>query len=233
MEEKIGTLPYSEEFQKFLSQFLTPERMEVMEKVMNDRTRHITVAIEDVYQSHNASAIIRTCDCFGIQDVHVIENRNKYKVNPKVASGSGHWVSVIKHSAHADNTEACMNHLKEKGYQIIATTPHTNDISLYDLNIEQPVALVFGNEKKGISDAVRKHADGFLRIPMYGFSESLNISVSAAICLSVVAEKLRTMNFDWHLSEEERRLIVHEWTKYRLGSIEKYEHEFLRLQEEK
>ncbi|MCB9187900.1 MAG: RNA methyltransferase [Flavobacteriales bacterium] len=231
MKENKGTLPYSDEFQEFLAQFLTPERKEVMKTVIEERTRHITIAIEDIYQPHNASAVVRTCDCFGIQDVHIIENRNKYKVNPKVALGSGQWVNIIKHNELEHNSEACMLHLKKKGYKIIATTPHTDDISLYDLSIEEPVALIFGNEKNGITDVVRKHADGFLRIPMYGFTESFNISVSAAICLSVLAEKLRKMDFDWKLKEEEKKLIIHEWTKFRLGSIDKFEHEFKRLQE--
>lgn len=231
--EKTGTLPYSEEFQIFLEQFLTPERIEIMRRILEDRTRHFTIAIEDIYHPHNASAVVRTCDCFGIQDIHIIENRNKYKVNPKVALGSGQWVNIIKHNEGINNSAACMEDLKSRGYKVIATTPHTYDISLYDLSIDQPVALIFGNEKDGISDIVREHADGFMRIPMYGFTESFNISVSAAICLSVLTEKLRKTDLDWHLSEQEKNELIHEWTKQKVGTIEKYEHEFKRLQNEK
>lgn len=231
--ERTGTLPYSEEFQSFLEQFITPERIEIMRRILEDRTRHFTIAVEDIYHPHNASAVVRTCDCFGIQDIHIIENRNKYKVNPKVALGSGQWVNIIKHNEGINNSTACVTDLKSRGYKVIATTPHTDDMSLYDLPIDQPVALIFGNEKDGISDHVKEHADGFMRIPMYGFTESFNISVSAAICLSVLTEKLRKAEFDWHLSEQEKNELIHEWTKQKVGTIEKYEHEFKRLQKEK
>lgn len=231
--ERTGTLPYSAEFQSFLEQFLTPERIEIMRRILEDRTRHFTIAIEDIYHPHNASAVVRTCDCFGIQDIHIIENRNKYEVNPKVALGSGQWVNIIKHNEGPNNSTACVMDLKSRGYKVIATTPHTDDMSLYDLPIDQPVALIFGNEKDGISDYVKEHADGFMRIPMYGFTESFNISVSAAICLSVLTEKLRKTDFDWHLSEQEKNELIHEWTKQKVGTIEKYEHEFKRLQNEK
>ena len=224
---------YDAEFQAFLEKFLTGDRKEVMRETLDNRTRHITIAIEDIYHPHNASAVVRTCDCFGIQDVHIIENRNKYRMNPKVALGSGQWVDIIKHNKEENNSAACMEHLKAKGYRIVATTPHTDDVSLYDLNIDEPVALIFGNEKDGISDAVRAHADEFMRIPMYGFAESFNISVSAAICLSVLAEKLRQTDINWQLSEEEKKMILFEWTKEKVGTIDKYLHEFNRRQEEK
>lgn len=223
---------YDAEFQSFLEKFLTSDRKEVMNSTLDNRTRHLTIAIEDIYHPHNASAVVRTCDAFGIQDVHIIENRNKYQMNPKVALGSGQWVNIIKHNTAEYNSVSCIDHLKKKGYKIIATTPHTDDISLYDLDIEEPVALIFGNEKDGISEGVRENADGFMRIPMYGFAESFNISVSAAICLSVLTEKLRQMKIDWQLSDEEKKLILFEWTKHKVGTIDKYLHEFKRLQEE-
>ncbi len=223
-------IAYDAEFQAFLEKFLTEDRMEIMKKTLDNRTRHITIAIEDIYHPHNASAVVRTCDCFGIQDVHIIENRNKYRMNPKVALGSGQWVNIIKHKEHEHNSEACVQHLKAKGYKVIATTPHTNEVSLYDLPLDEPVALIFGNEKDGISDAVRAQADGFMKIPMYGFAESFNISVSAAICLSVLTEKLRQTTINWQLSEEEKKMILFDWTKHKVGTIEKYLHEFKRIQ---
>lgn len=229
MKDSNEAFKYSKAFNEFLFQFLTPERMEIMKQMLENRTRYLTVAIEDIYQPHNASAVIRTCDCFGIQDLHIIEKRNQYKVNPKVALGSGQWVSVVKHNESENNSAACMADLKKRGYKIIATTPHTDDMSLYDLDLDQPVALVFGNEKEGISDTVREHADGFMRIPMYGFAESFNISVSVAICLSVLSEKLRQSPINWHLTEEEKTKLIFEWTQTRLGSIEKYQHEYLRM----
>ncbi|CAG5080404.1 TrmH family RNA methyltransferase [Parvicella tangerina] len=225
-------IAYDAEFQAFLEKFLTSDRMEVMKQTLDNRTRHLTIAIEDIYHPHNASAVVRTCDAFGIQDLHIIENRNKYRMNPKVALGSGQWIDIIKHNEAEHNSAACVRHLKEKGYKVIATTPHTEDISLYDLKVDDSVALIFGNEKDGISDEVRNEVDGFMRIPMYGFAESFNISVSAAICLSVLTEKLRKTDIQWQLSEEEKKIILFEWTKHKVGTIDKYLHEFKRLQNE-
>jgi tRNA (guanosine-2'-O-)-methyltransferase len=217
---------------EFLNQFITPERIEKQEGVLAERTKYITAVIEDIYQPHNASAVIRTCDCFGIQDLHIIENQNDYRVNPKVALGSGQWVNVVKHRELENNSVACIDELKAKGYKVVATTPHTEN-SIYDLSLDQPVALVFGNEKEGISDLVKDHADELVKIPMYGFTESFNISVSAALCLSLLSEKLRTTDIDWHLSEEEKTTLMVNWAKNHLGSIDKYIFEYERIQAEK
>lgn len=217
---------------EFLNQFIMPERIEKQEAVLENRTRYITSVIEDIYQPHNASAVIRTCDCFGIQDLHIIENNNDYRVNPKVALGSGQWVNVIKHKKEENNSLACINELKSKGYKIVATTPHT-DKSIYDLNLDQPVALVFGNEKEGISDIVKDNADELVNIPMYGFTESFNISVSAALCLSLLGDKLRATDINWQLSQEEKNELMVNWAKSHLGSIDKYIFEYERIQAEK
>jgi len=217
----------SQEYYEFLGQFVTEERLALFDEVLAQRTRHITVAIEDIYQPHNASAVLRSCDCFGIQDVHIIENRNKYNINPKVALGSGKWITMHKHNELENNSVACVNDLKKRGYKVLATTPHTDDIFLDDIDINQPVALVFGNEKEGISDEVRSVADGFVRIPMYGFTESFNISVSAAVCLNVLANKIRKTDLDWGLSESEQLELKLKWLKKHLGSQEAYEKEFL------
>jgi len=217
----------SQEYYEFLGQFVTEERLALFDEVLAQRTRHITVAIEDIYQPHNASAVLRSCDCFGIQDVHIIENRNKYNINPKVALGSGKWITMHKHNELENNSVACVNDLKKRGYKVLATTPHTDDIFLDDIDLTEPVALVFGNEKEGISDEVRSVADGFVRIPMYGFTESFNISVSAAVCLNVLANKIRKTDLDWGLSESEQLELKLKWLKKHLGSQEAYEKEFL------
>ncbi|MCB9189998.1 MAG: RNA methyltransferase [Flavobacteriales bacterium] len=227
-------IPYSKEFSDFLTQFLTPERKEIMNKVLEDRTRFITVVIEDIFQPQNASAVVRTCDCFGIQDVHIIEKRNKFKINPNIDRGGGQWVNVLKYNDKSkNNTVDCITQLKQKGYKVLATSPHTNDTNLYDLDLDSPVALVFGNEKLGISEDVRQHADGLVRIPMYGFTESFNISVSAALCLSVLSEKLRKSNLNWKLTDDEKTELLFEWTKIRVGSVDKYLFEYNRMQTQK
>jgi tRNA (guanosine-2'-O-)-methyltransferase len=167
-----------------LAQYLTDQRKATIEHVLARRTRFITVALEDIYQSHNASAVVRTCECLGIQDIHIIENTTPYQLNKKVLKGSYKWVNLIRYkSREKDNSRACMDHLKSLGYRIVATDPEGN-YTLEDIPVEtQRLALFFGNEDKGVSETVLRNCDMTLRIPMTGFTESLNISVSVGICL--------------------------------------------------
>jgi tRNA (guanosine-2'-O-)-methyltransferase len=198
---------------EFLASFITEHKRDLIETVLAQRTKFITVVLEDIYQPQNASAVVRTADCFGIQEVHVIEGRNTYDPNPQVLQGSGKWVDIIKHNGAANNTAACFTKLKEQGYRLIGTTPHREGISLPDFNISQPVALVFGTEETGLSDYALEHVDDFLRIPMYGFTESFNLSVSAAICLSQLTSNLYKSDLNWELSEETRSDLRLAWYK--------------------
>lgn len=211
----------------FLSQYVTPKRMQFFEKVVNERTRHAKIVIEDLYQPHNISAVLRSCDCFGVQDVHVIENRNEYIENPEVAMGSAKWLNIYRHSESDNNTTNTLRELKAEGYRIIATTPHTDDVVLNDFDVTKgKFALVFGNEKEGITDDVRAMADEFVRIPMYGFTESFNISVSAALCLQYVANAIRETKVDWHLSPEEKNEIVLKWLRQNIKNSHLLEERF-------
>lgn len=198
-----------------------------MDKVLEERTRHLTVAIEDVYQPHNASAVVRTCDCLGIQDLHIIENRNKYQVNPDVTLGSSKWVDIIKYNTPGvSNTRSCIETLKSKGYQVIATTPHHKDVNLDELNTEQKTALIFGNEKEGLSREAIEMADGFVKIPMVGFTESLNISVCAAISIHHLTYKLKKSAIDWRLTREEKQEIKLKWIRRIIKRSDLLEQEF-------
>ncbi|MCR6642893.1 MAG: RNA methyltransferase [Sporocytophaga sp.] len=199
----------------YLLQFVSENKRGKMEEVLETRTRFLTVVLEDIFQPHNASAVVRTCDCFGIQDIHVIENKNKYKVSEDVTLGSAQWVNILKHNKKGvDNTLECYRALKEKGYKIIATTPHTNDIALEDFQMDSKTALVFGSEQNGISEIAKEHADGFIKIPMVGFTESLNISVCAAICIHQLTIKMRELPSEvWQLSQEEKETIYLKWIK--------------------
>ncbi len=198
----------------FLTQFVTDNRANVFDKVLQERTRYITVALEDIYQSQNASAVLRTSDCFGIQDVHIIENKNEYIINPDVALGSSNWLNLIKYNKSENNTLNAINALKAKGYRIVATTPHTNDVNLEDFNLEKgKVALFFGTETSGLSDLMIENADEYLKIPMYGFTESFNISVSAAIIIHHLSKKIKHTNINWQLSDTEKEEIKLDWLK--------------------
>ena len=198
----------------FLSSFITDNRYSQLREVLKNRTRYITVVLEDIYQSQNASAVLRTCDCFGIQDVHIIENKNEYKINPDVALGASKWLSMNYYNKTENNTLDAINKLKADGYRIVATTPHTNDINLEDFSLSDgKTALVFGTELTGISDIVYENADEFMKIPMYGFTESFNISVSAAVILHHLTYKLRNSDIDWQLEEDESDKLLLNWIR--------------------
>lgn len=198
-----------------LLEMISDHKKGLFEKVIQNRTKHLTIVLEDIYQSQNASAVLRSADCFGIQDVHIIEKRNEYIINPDVALGSSKWLNMYKYNEEGiNNTKAAYNHLKEQGYQIVATTPHKNDVLLEDLDISTKTALVFGTEYEGLSEYAIEHADVHMKIPMYGFTESFNISVSAAMCMHLLTEKLRKANnIDWQLKPKERRSVLLKWAK--------------------
>ncbi len=186
-----------------LQRFLSPERIQKFDAVLDNRTRHFTVAVENLFQSHNASAVMRNCDCFGVQDLHVIANHNQYELSKDVAMGAEKWVDMHSNYEKENNTQDCIDEVKSQGFQIVATTPHTNDVFLPEFDISKKSAFFFGTERDGLSDRVLDQADAFVRIPMYGFTESYNISVSAALVLHDVVTRLKKSEVDWRLSEEE------------------------------
>jgi tRNA (guanosine-2'-O-)-methyltransferase len=215
-----------EKLLKYFEGYLTENRKALFKKVLEDRTRHFTVVLEDIFQPHNASAVIRTCDIFGIQDVHAIENKYTNKVSRHVAKGSQKWITSKRYKSDANNTQICLNTLREKGYQIIATTPHNNSCLLQDFDVTKKSAFVFGVEAEGVSKYVKDNADGFLKIPMVGFTESLNISVAAAIILQDVTTKLRMSNVDWKLSEEEKEILYLDWVRKTIKNVDKIEQHY-------
>ncbi len=209
-------------FIEYLEQFVTDKRKTLFKKVLNDRTRHFTVAIEDIYQPHNASAVVRSCEIFGIQDVHVIENKYKFYASNQVAKGAQKWLNFkLYKKKDINNTLECINNLREKGYEIIATTPHNDSCVLQEYDITKKSAFFFGVEKEGLSKDVMENADGFLKIPMVGFTESLNISVAAAIILQSMNEKLKASNVKWQLNELEKSELYLEWLEKSIKSIKK------------
>jgi tRNA (guanosine-2'-O-)-methyltransferase len=212
-----------------LSQFVSDHKKEFVEKVLGARTRNITVILEDIFQSQNASAVIRTCECMGIQDVHIVENITKYSINPRVLKGSNKWIDIIHHRSKAkNNTETVFQQLKDVGYKIIVTDPGQDFISVEDINVQEKIALVFGNELRGISKEALALCDHKVRIPMYGFTESLNISVSVAICLNTILTKLHTTNTFIGLSEAEKEELKLKWYRKIVRKSDLIEREFLR-----
>ena len=200
----------------YLEGFITEERKDRFLQVLANRTRYLTVALEDVYQLHNASAVIRSCDVFGVQEAHLIEGRFGNRLDKNIAMGAQQWVDIHRHP----DSRACIENLREKGYRIIATTPRAESNTLDSFTLEGPTVLFFGTEKEGLSPEVLEQADGALYIPMFGFTESLNISVAAAIILQNLSSRLRTSELPWQLSETEILEKRFDWTCKTIHSVQ-------------
>lgn len=214
--------PSENEYLAYLEEFITENRKNKFLKVLEKRTNHFTVAVEDVFQLHNTSAVMRSCEVFGIQNLHVIEEKFGKSIDKEIAMGAQKWVDVNRY----DSNISCVKALKAKGYQIIATTPHENDCLLDEFDITKPSAIFFGTERDGLSEEVMNEADGFLKIPMAGFTESLNISVSAAIIIQSLMSRLHKSDLDWHLSEEEIITLRLAWTKSSIKDIKRIEQRY-------
>lgn len=204
------------DYLNYLEEFITPSRKEGFIKVLQNRTKHFTVALEDVYQLHNTSAVMRSCEVFGVQELNVVEQRFGKKIDKEIAMGAEKWVDIHRFS----NNQDCIDNLKSRGYQIIATTPHENDCMLEDFDISKPSAIFFGTERHGLSEEVLTQADGFLKIPMVGFTESLNISVSAAIILQNISTRLRHSDIEWQLTPAELIEKRIDWTRKSIKDID-------------
>lgn len=201
-----------EEQVKYMRDFVVDEKNALFDRLIEERTDYVTIVLEDLYQSHNQSAVMRSADCYGIQDVHLIENRNAYDMSSTVSQGAREWLTLHRHKEFGNNTLPAVRKLKEKGFRIIATTPHTNDVLIDELDLEKgKMAFFFGTELTGLSEEVIAEADEFVKVPMYGFTESLNVSVCAAIIMYSVKQRLRNSPIDWHLSAQRRYEVLFQW----------------------
>ena len=208
---------------------ITDERKALFEELIQKRTKYLTVVLENIYQPLNASAVLRSCDCFGIQDVHVIENYNEFKPDREVAMGASNWLTVNRYNKNENNTLDCIQSLKNNGYRIVATSPHNSQTNLINFDLSKgKTALFFGTELEGLSDVVLENADEHLHIPMYGFTESFNLSVSAAICLYEMRMKMEKENIKWHMTEDEKNQVLLNWLRYSIDRSEILEEDFLK-----
>ena len=208
---------------------ITNERKALFEELIQKRTKYLTVVLENIYQPLNASAVLRSCDCFGIQDVHVIENYNEFKPDREVAMGASNWLTVNRYDVNENNTLDCIQSLKNKGYRIVATSPHNSQTDLINFDLSKgKTALFFGTELEGLSDVVLENADEHLHIPMYGFTESFNLSVSAAICLYEMRMKMEKENIKWQMTGDEKNQVLLNWLRYSIDRSEIVEEDFLK-----
>jgi len=190
---------------------LIPEvKGQLFEEIASKRTRYLTVLLEEIFQEHNASAVLRSCDCFGIQELHVVESKNQYKVQRDIARGAGRWVDLFNYNEGSAPLLDAVTKLKAQGYKIAALTPDA-ELSIFDLPLDEPVALSFGTEWEGISDEIREIADYKVAIPMVGFTESFNVSVSVALTLQALRQRLIESDINWKLSEEDQTDIKLKW----------------------
>lgn len=201
---------------KYLEGFITDERKQRFIQVLEQRTKYLTLAVEDVFQLHNTSALVRSCEAFGIQEAHIIEDRFGKRLDKNIAMGAQQWVDVHRYK----NAKDCIHSLRNQGYHIIATSPHRNSCFLNEFNLAHKSALFFGTEKDGLSTTVIDLADGFLKIPMAGFTESLNVSVSAAIILQHLTTQLRESDLDWRLTDVEKLEKQYDWTQKSVKSVD-------------
>lgn len=207
------------EYLAFLENMLTDERKAKFTEVLSQRTNHFTVVVEDVYQLHNTSAVMRSCEVFGIQNLHVIEQKYGKRIEAEIAMGAQKWVDI-----HRYNTvDSCVESVKNMGYQIVATSPHENDCDLMDFDISKKSAFFFGAERNGLSQKVLDVADCFVKIPMVGFTESLNISVSAAIILQNITSKLRQSEINWQLTDDDILQKRLQWARNSIRDNKKLE----------
>ena len=208
---------------------ITDERKALFEELIQKRTKYLTVVLENIYQPLNASAVLRSCDCFGIQDVHVIENYNEFKVDKEVAMGASNWLTVNRYEKNENNTLDCIQSLKNRGYRIVATSPHNSQTDLINFDLSKgKTALFFGTELEGLSNLVLENADEYLHIPMYGFTESFNLSVSAAICLYEIRMKMEKENIKWQMTKDEKNQVLLDWLRCSIDRSEIVEDDFLK-----
>ena len=199
---------------EYLSEFVTDYKNDLFRRLIAERTSYVTMVLEDFYQQHNCSAVLRSCDCFGIQNVHIIENMNTFTDNSEISMGASDWLTIHRHRKRENNTIETIDILKSQGYRIIATTPHEQDTFIDQIDLHKgKMAFCMGTELTGLSDDVLTRADEFVKVPMYGFTESYNVSVCAALLMYSVVQRLRQTEIDWHLSDEERDQVLFAWYK--------------------
>jgi len=195
-------------YQRFCS-VLTPERQQKFEQVWNQRNTCLHLVLENIYQSLNASAIVRTADAMGVQYLHVLEDEHPWEMNRKISKGAMDWMDIQR----SKDPREMMLSLKSKGFELVVTDFSPNAIDIEDYQPKRPVALVMGTELTGISDVARELADVSVVIPMSGFSQSLNVSVATGIAISQLSRKTKHLKTTFPPTDEERLDALNLWSK--------------------
>lgn len=210
----------------YLLEFVTDNKKTKLDEISSNRTNHLTVILEDIKENKDASAVIRSCECFGINNVNVIESNKKYKINHDVSMGSFKWLTINRFKTNKE----CIDHLRLNNYRIVSTSPDRKNKSIYDLDLTQKTALFFGSEETGLTDYILDNSDEIVTIPMYSHVESFNLSASAAITLYTLVNSLRNSDINWRFSEEELLDLKLSWIRRILKSHELLEKVFYQKQ---
>ena len=193
---------------EYLAQFMLPERLATLQRAVANRTKYMTLLAENMFHPQNASALVRHCEAFGVQNLHTVQSLCKFNPNVDIVRGTDKWIDIHRHNSTAEALAA----LKSEGYRIIATTPHRESCTPESFDVTKgKFAIVMGPEKTGISDEVMAAADEFMRIPMCGMVESLNVSACAAIIVYMLSERMRHEVEGWQLTEQEQTRTLYKW----------------------
>jgi tRNA (guanosine-2'-O-)-methyltransferase len=227
MDQKVQQF-LTEKFSSFLSE----ERRSFIEKVLQNRTDYIQVVLEDLIDPHNVNAILRTGECLGIQHYHIIENQYPFKIGRGVSKGATKWIDIHQYEGRgASNTTHAIEQLKEKGFKVLVTSPKFEALPIESIDLQQPIALVFGNEKEGVSQKSIDLADGLVKIPVYGFTESYNVSVAGAILMQHLIERMRKDVGNWQFSPEVYENYQFNWLKKCMARPDYYQNYFVKVYE--
>lgn len=207
----------------YLKKFLTNERLEKIEEKSHESSDFVLPIMEDVYQFRNAAAIVRSAEACAFHKIMALESKNIFEPNLQVTKGADTWVQVDKKPHHLQTLE----NVKSKGYRLVAVSPEKNATPLPDFKITQPVALVFGTEWQGVTDDFLDYCDETLVIPMYGFTQSFNVSVAAALCMYDLKQKLIHSGIDYKLNEEKRLQLMIRWAVNSIRSGEEIHKDYL------
>ncbi|PCJ52601.1 MAG: RNA methyltransferase [Planctomycetota bacterium] len=200
-----------------IDEMISEERAKTFRKILKKRNNQLTIVVENCHDPHNATAIIRSCDAFGVDTVHIITDKHSFKINNRVSKGTHNYVNIEIHKNINDTYKA----LKAQDYTILASDLGAGKIlntqEVYEMYEKKKVALVFGEESLGLTKEASENADGLFLIPMVGVTQSLNVSVAVAVTTYAIREKELCHNENGNLTLEEQTERYAHWVKRKRG----------------
>ena len=193
----------------YLSQFVMERRLERFRQILDLRTAYVQLALQDTYHMHNASAVLRSSDAFGMQRVHLIRDKFAKEIDTEIALGAQKWLDIQQHSSN----ESLFAYAQDQGMSLVATSPHKGAARIETLDLTRPVLIMLGTEREGLTDDAFAKADQTLHIPMYGFTESLNLSVTASLIFHGLRQRLEQSERSYGLVDKEKQRILLDWLR--------------------